>query len=243
MQFWPVFLSRLHLMTWINRAHDAMSLAWLARRRAARQRGTRAVQARVARFFSWCRASRGGGAPMAPGGLGDSSDSGGLDDDVPEASDEPSEVKDLLSELSAGPADGDPSKGSLVISIGPSGFGKSVELVTLGMVSVVAGAADSAAGAVDGAFVALWGMRSLLGLRPKFSVQACSLGEATQAARAWNDESAPAVRDAMHGRWDMLQREVRCAALHRRTPALLLFLCARHRCDCSLLSARGLAVV
>lgn len=71
-----------------------------------------------------------------------------------------------------------------------------------------AGAAENAAGAVDSAFVALWGMRSLLGLRPKFSVQACSLGEAAQAARAWNDESALAVRDAMHGRWDSLQREV-----------------------------------
>ena len=178
------------------------------RRRAARQRSTRAVQVRIARFFMWCRVNRGAGAAAPPGGMGGASDSSALDDDIPEASDEPSEVKDLLNELSASPADGDPGKSSLVISIGPSGFGKSVELVTQGLVSVVAGAADNAAGAVDSAVVALWGMRSLLGLRPKFSVQACSLREAAQAARAWNDEAAPAMRDAMHGRWDMLQQEV-----------------------------------
>lgn len=201
-------------MAWINRAHDAMSLAWLAQRRAARQRGTRAVQARVARFFMWCRTNRSpgvGAEGSAPGGgLGGAGDGSGLDDDLPESSDEPSEVKDLMNELQAGDGGpgGEPGKPTLVVSIGPSGFGKSVELIALGMVSVVAGAADNAAGAVDSAVVALWGMRSLLGLRPKFSVQACSLGEAERAARAWNDESAPAVWDTMHGRWDMLQREV-----------------------------------
>jgi hypothetical protein len=197
-------------MSWVHRAHDALSLAWLARRRAARQHSTRVVQARVARFFMWCRTSRGGGEGVPPGGLGVAGDNSGLDDEIPEASEEPSEVKDVLNELSQDDAVNDNGKPTLVISIGSSGFGKSVELVALGMVSVVCGAADQAAGAVDNAVVALWGMRSLLGLRPKFSVQACTFGEATQAARAWNDESAPAVRNAMHGRWDMLQREVRC---------------------------------
>lgn len=208
-QFWPMFLSRAHLMTWVHRAHEAMSLAWLARRRRDRQRGKRIIQARVARFFLWCRTSRGPGDGMAGGSLG--SDSDGVDDNIPESSDDPSEVQDLMNELSdGGGMGGESDKSTVVISIGPSGFGKSVELVALGAVSLVCGAAESAAGAVDSALVALWGVRSLLGLRPKFSVQACSLGEAAEAARAWNSEATVAVKDAMHGRWDMLQREVRC---------------------------------
>lgn len=213
-QFWPVFLSRMHLITWVSQTHDGLAAVWLARRRARRGRVAVAAKVRVANFFSWCRAaarggSAGGGRGRVGGAAADSSAGDGVSDDdgAADGGDEPVEVQEFMDELAAG--GGLDGGDSLVISISPSGFGKSVEYVALGVAAVLCGAAEGVAAAVDSAALAVPGARRMLGLCPEFEVQAACLGEVAAAARAWNGEAAPFVEEAMLARRAALEREVR----------------------------------
>lgn len=219
-----MFLSRMHLTSWVSQTHQALAAVWLARRRARRDRASAAAKARVARFFAWCRAASRGGRSRGAGASPDSdSVDGSMDDDTGGGGDEPAEVQELMDELAAGGGlDGGPSGDSLVISISPSGFGKSVEYVVLGAAALVCGAAEAVAAAVDTAALAAPGAKRMLGLCPEFEVQAARLGEVAAAGRAWNGVAAPFVEREMHQRRDALEQEV-------REPG---HLCATMCCEC-----------
>lgn len=231
-----MFLSRMHLITWVNETHQALAAVWLARRRARRDRAASAAKARIARFFAWCRTSSrggGGGSRRGAAGAGTAPDSdaidGGMDEDAGDGGDEPEEVQELMEELAAGsglPAP--PGSDSLVISISPSGFGKSVEYVALGAAALACGAAEGVAAAVDSAALAAPGVKRMLGLCPEFEVQAARLGEVAAAGRAWNAVAAPHVEEAMWARRAALEREVRCCCC---------CCCLRRPCEAPHLSA------
>ena len=225
-QFWPAFASRVQLVSLLAQAHADAARTWLNVRRARRAHASRRAHARTLRAFLGLRGRLERRGPFDGPGAADAAVAAGgtADEDVDDGPGglEPEETReflaDAMAEMGRGAAGADLPAGDLDIDIprGLGGFGKSVELVSLGCVRVATGVLDALADTVDRVALALpWGATAL-GLKPELPIHACRLGQALECAHAWNAATVPSLareRWLSERRQASFESEARCCTL------------------------------